>query len=292
MNQKQKDWFAKYAPIAQDEQARSGIPASVILAQMIEETGWSSSLLARKYNNMFGVKAGKSWKGKTVSLYDRQEKSYSKYRVYDNLLDSIRDHTNVLMAKRYEEARAAASDPMKMVYLIHKAGYASNDLYTTNLQGHIKSYNLTQYDKLSSVQTPTGSSANKPVTTDKIVIDPNKLLEAVGKQPSTVVEDTFGYETDKGKEAYDRHAQLNPPETLPYDVADAVNNALTDANGLNVVGQIIRVVAVLLLIIVAIICLLKMIPGDPLSKAIALTPVGRGAAVAKAATSKVQEATA
>ena len=45
-----------------------GFFKSVIIAQAAIESNWGRSVLSSRYNNFFGIKAGKSWKGKTVNM--------------------------------------------------------------------------------------------------------------------------------------------------------------------------------------------------------------------------------
>lgn len=132
------------------ESKKSGIPASIILAQMIEESSWGTSTLT-KYNNFWGIKAGSSWDGPTSEpLYDKMEKSYAKYRAYDSMAEGLADHNKVLHNKRYQSALAQPTIEGK-VRGIHKAGYATNPNYSNNLMAIIRDNNLTQYDDPNAV---------------------------------------------------------------------------------------------------------------------------------------------
>lgn len=188
-------YLAKYAPYAQAEQARTGIPASVILAQMIQEGGWNPSELATKYNNFFGVKAFNSWKGNKVRMHDYKEGSYDYYRVYDNLQHSIEDHTKVLMNSRYAKARAQ-SDPYKMVDEIAKAGYAADPkAYSAALQNLIHSNNLTQYDTGAKGTFTGGSSTSKPTTPTTSTGSSSGTIIPSGSTTTTTIGDSdeFGF---------------------------------------------------------------------------------------------------
>jgi flagellum-specific peptidoglycan hydrolase FlgJ len=54
-------FFDELIPYAQEMQRRTGIPASVALAQAALESGFGKSLLSKQAKNLFGVKAGSSW---------------------------------------------------------------------------------------------------------------------------------------------------------------------------------------------------------------------------------------
>ena len=60
---------------AQESEQKYGVPASVTLAQIMQESGGTNkgglSTLAYKYNNLFGVTAGSSWSGQTVTMSNK-----------------------------------------------------------------------------------------------------------------------------------------------------------------------------------------------------------------------------
>lgn len=68
---------------------------SITIAQSILESNWGESELSSKYNNLFGIKANNSWKGKYVNIetseyYDQV--ITDKFRVYKTKSESIQDH--------------------------------------------------------------------------------------------------------------------------------------------------------------------------------------------------------
>jgi len=77
------EYIQEYAQIAVDEMNRSGVPASITLAQGILESGNGKSELARKSNNHFGIKCHQDWKGKKI-FHDDDEKM--------NVLENIKTH--------------------------------------------------------------------------------------------------------------------------------------------------------------------------------------------------------
>ena len=56
---------------------RSGVPASITLAQGMLESGYGNSELARKANNHFGIKCHSKWKGPIYRIDDDQKMSAS-----------------------------------------------------------------------------------------------------------------------------------------------------------------------------------------------------------------------
>ncbi len=60
-----KEFIRKYKHIAIREMERTGIPASITLAQGILESGCGKSELAVNANNHFGIKCHNGWEGGT-----------------------------------------------------------------------------------------------------------------------------------------------------------------------------------------------------------------------------------
>lgn len=137
--------------IAEIEDMGGFIP-SVLIAQAAIESNWGRSTLSAKYNNFFGIKAGKSWKGKTVNMKTgevfagRNVTINSNFRVYDSLADSIRDRNRLLRMPRYKAVEPAAT-PQAQAEAIKAAGYCTATNYVSSIMATIKANNLTQYDK-------------------------------------------------------------------------------------------------------------------------------------------------
>lgn len=129
-----------------------GFFRSVIIAQAAIESNWGRSSLSAKYNNYFGIKASKSWKGKTVNMktgevFDgKQVTINSNFRVYDSLADSIRDRNRLLRMPRYKAVEPAAT-PQAQAEAIKTAGYCTATNYVSSIMATIKANNLTQYDQ-------------------------------------------------------------------------------------------------------------------------------------------------
>lgn len=128
-----------------------GFFASVLIAQAAIESNWGRSTLSAKYNNFFGIKAGKSWKGKAVNMktgevFDgKQVTINSNFRVYDSLADSIRDRNRLLRTQRYKPVEAATT-PEEQATAIKECGYCTATNYVTSIMATINANDLTQYD--------------------------------------------------------------------------------------------------------------------------------------------------
>ena len=129
-----------------------GFFPSVLIAQAAIESNWGRSSLSSKYNNFFGIKASKSWKGKTVNMktgevFDgKQVTINSNFRVYDGLADSIRDRNRLLRMPRYKAVELATT-PRAQAEAIKAAGYCTATNYVSSIMATISANNLTQYDK-------------------------------------------------------------------------------------------------------------------------------------------------
>ena len=82
------DYITRYKATALQNEKDYGIPATIILAQGILESGAGTSELTRVSNNHFGIKAGPKWKGKVHLVWD-DEAQKSKFRCYDSAAQAL-----------------------------------------------------------------------------------------------------------------------------------------------------------------------------------------------------------
>ena len=142
----QEAYIEKYASIAVSEMYRSGVPASITLAQGLLESGYGLSELALKSNNHFGIKCHNNWKGGRV--YHDDDAKGECFRKYAHPEESYRDHSDFL---RYRDRYKflfdyKITDYKSWAYGLKKAGYATDPKYPVKLIGLIETYNLHQYD--------------------------------------------------------------------------------------------------------------------------------------------------
>ncbi len=86
------EYINKYKQLAMDEMQRTGIPASITLAQGVHETYAGKSVLVLKSNNHFGIKCKSYWTGKKV--YHDDDARGECFRSYDSAALSYRDHSD------------------------------------------------------------------------------------------------------------------------------------------------------------------------------------------------------
>ena len=156
----------KVGPLFTADQKKTGVLASISLAQFILESGYGKSELAQEANNCFGMKkslsgntwAGSVWDGK--SLYTKKTKEQrswgtetvtAEFRKYVCIEDSIADHSAYLTgarkgsALRYEGLKGC-KDYRKSAQIIKSGGYATSTTYVEKLCSIIEQWKLTQYD--------------------------------------------------------------------------------------------------------------------------------------------------
>lgn len=145
----QESYVKKWSKVAVTEMYRSGVPASITLAQGLLESRYGLSPLASKGNNHFGIKCHKDWKGKTMA-YDDDEKGEC-FRVYGSAEESFRDHSDFLRYRdRYKFLFDLDTKDYKgWAYGLKKAGYATDPNYPTKLIKYIEDYRLYEYDSMT-----------------------------------------------------------------------------------------------------------------------------------------------
>ena len=144
----QKSYIEKYSDLAVEEMYRSGVPASITLAQGLLESGNGLSELAVKGNNHFGIKCHNAWTGSKV-YHDDDEKGEC-FRKYDNPEESFRDHSDFLRYRdRYKFLfDLDPTDYKGWAHGLRKAGYATDPKYPEKLIRLIEEYELYLYDSM------------------------------------------------------------------------------------------------------------------------------------------------
>ena len=127
------------------EMRRSGIPASIKLAQGMLESANGNSRLAVAANNHFGIKCH-GWVGEEI--YHDDDKKNECFRRYADAKESFIDHTEFLMTRsRYAFLfDYKSTDYKNWANGLRRAGYATDPKYPQKLISLIERYALYQYD--------------------------------------------------------------------------------------------------------------------------------------------------
>jgi LysM repeat protein len=161
-----KNYIETYKEIAIEEMIRTGVPASIKLAQGIHETGAGQSVLVTKSNNHFGIKCKTGWQGASVSHDD--DARGECFRKYDSPFDSFKDHSEFLRTRSHYAFlfKLDPTDYEAWAHGLKKAGYATNPKYPQIIIKLIKDYNLQDYSLIALGKLPAIKEgpvyANKP----------------------------------------------------------------------------------------------------------------------------------
>jgi flagellar protein FlgJ len=128
------------ARVAQD----TGIPAAFMIGQAGHETGWGRSEIRQADGsnafNLFGIKAGPGWTGKTADITTTEyvdgepRKVTAKFRAYGSYEESFRDYARLISeSPRYAQARAQTGSATAYATELQRAGYATDPSYAAKL---------------------------------------------------------------------------------------------------------------------------------------------------------------
>ncbi len=174
------EFIDKIAPVAIEEMSRTGVPASITIAQAAVESRNGSSKLSTKYSNYYGMTAGSCapssspstssgtvlasgeagnncggnvfWNGSVVAMCNSSGGDCQWYRVYDSFTNSTKDHSRLLS----ESYGCNQSNYQDYLTCVVDKGYASAQNYKSTLSATILNNNLVQYDigSFSGTVTP------------------------------------------------------------------------------------------------------------------------------------------
>lgn len=143
------EYINNYKQLAIEEMQRTGVPASIKLAQGIHETYAGKSELVLKSRNHFGIKCKATWTGEKV--YHDDDARGECFRSYSSPVDSYMDHSNFLKGSgRYSSLfDLDPTDYKGWATGLKKAGYATNNKYSQIIIKLIEDYNLQQYSLIA-----------------------------------------------------------------------------------------------------------------------------------------------
>ena len=156
-------YIDQYYPLAVLEMQRTGVPASITLAQGLLESGAGQSPLATVANNHFGMKCHADWTGDKYYKDDEREKEC--FRAYPSAADSYRAHSDFLRGRAHYKALfdLEPTDYKGWAHGLRRAGYATDPGYATKLINLIEDFQLYRFDTMTEDDLPAGTVA-KPET--------------------------------------------------------------------------------------------------------------------------------
>ncbi|HMH31801.1 MAG TPA: glucosaminidase domain-containing protein [Puia sp.] len=124
---------------------QSGIPASIVLAVAMHESGSGSSLLAKQFNNQFGVKGY----DKHV-LITHNKKKLTSYKKYESVMDSFQDFARIMTERKqfsHLNEEYTHYDYTGWAKGIQHSGYAASHKWASQVLGLIRKYKLNLFDE-------------------------------------------------------------------------------------------------------------------------------------------------
>lgn len=163
-----QEYIERFEDLAVAEMFRSGIPASIKLAQALHESQSGTSPLAQNANNHFGIKCKSWWTGNTYyhkddDLNNRGELIESCFRSYNSVVESYLDHSDFLMYRsRYAPLfELSRTDYKAWAHGLQNLGYATDKRYAEKIIRLIETHRLHRFDNQSFDRIPEQLSGVK-----------------------------------------------------------------------------------------------------------------------------------
>jgi len=173
-----QEYVNSFKGLAVAEMSRTGIPASITLAQGIIESDCGHSALAREANNHFGIKCHDNWNGPTIRHTDNSRNEC--FRKYSKAEDSFYDHSDFLKSvPRYSFLfDLNSSDYKAWAHGLKKAGYATNPDYANMLIRTIEENELWHFDRgiqAINPMPPKTGAVNEPFAVQAVDSSKKKI---------------------------------------------------------------------------------------------------------------------
>jgi LysM repeat protein len=213
-----EEYIQKYQSLAQRQMQNYGIPASIIMAQGLLESGSGNSTLAVKANNHFGIKCHSSWTGPRI--YHDDDAKGECFRKYRNPDKSYQDHSEFLRgARRY----AFLFDLNPLDYTgwaigLSRAGYATDPDYPKKLIRIIQENKLYLLDRGIEIKiaSPTKGMGD--------LVDPENFTIDIFNQRDVFMRNRIKYIKVKKGDTYQsltKELELMPWQLAKYNEIDS-----------------------------------------------------------------------
>ncbi|MFG6448141.1 flagellar assembly peptidoglycan hydrolase FlgJ [Roseateles sp. BYS180W] len=139
-----QSFILKHDASARYAQAKTGIPASFMIAQAAHESGWGKREIMQAdgstSHNIFGIKAGANWKGKVAEVQTTEyidgkpQRVTARFRAYSSYAEAFKDYAQLLTSNdRYRDVVAKAGNAQSFAQGLQRAGYATDPEYANKL---------------------------------------------------------------------------------------------------------------------------------------------------------------
>ena len=154
------EFVEKIGALASEDMKKTGILASLTIAQAILESAWGTSALAQAPNyNLFGIKGAYNGNycefNTSEYLNGKWVTVKAQFRKYPSWAESLADHSTLFNTyDRYANLRGCTDYKLACRY-VREDGYATDPSYTSKLINIIESNNLTRFDNEAVSTTPS-----------------------------------------------------------------------------------------------------------------------------------------
>ncbi|AVY93327.1 flagellar assembly peptidoglycan hydrolase FlgJ [Microvirgula curvata] len=139
-----EDFVQQIAPHARQAAANLGVTPNLVVAHAALESGWGKRNIRNadgsNSHNLFGIKAGGSWQGKTTDIVTTEyengspKKKVERFRAYDNYGEAFADYAKLLQNNpRYAGALNTGADAVSFARGLARGGYATDPAYAEKL---------------------------------------------------------------------------------------------------------------------------------------------------------------
>lgn len=171
-----EQYISQFKEAAIADMKKTGVPASITMAQGMFESDYGNSSLAKIAKNHFGVKCHKDWGGDTYYMDD--DAPNECFRKYNSVEESYDDHSNFLRTRdRYKFLfDLSITDYKGWAKGLKQAGYATNPAYADKLIEIIERYNLQALDEGGTPQPIADVKVEKNKERKNVVNEDNKPI--------------------------------------------------------------------------------------------------------------------
>lgn len=238
-----REYVTTYDYIAKNNMKKYGIPASIILAQGILESGAGRGTLCVNANNHFGIKCHNDWTGEKV--YHDDDSEQECFRKYKLAAESFDDHSTFLTTRgRYANLfKLDKDDYVGWAKGLRAAGYATDPKYPEKLIGLIERFDLAKYDAevlnkdyvpaLKTTPAPKVTVPTEPAVVSTKPITPS-IQQATQAVQQTVASTTGFYTVAQGDTLY----SISKKHNITVDKLMQLNELLGNTIS---IGQVLKV---------------------------------------------------
>lgn len=135
-------FLGKLGQVAHSAAEKLGLAPQLVLAHAALETGWGKKSIqtadGQDSHNLFGIKAGRSWEGKTAEVLTTEyidgkaQKRVERFRAYDSYADAFADYAKLLQ-QRFTGALGQGGDANAFGQALQSGGYATDPAYASKI---------------------------------------------------------------------------------------------------------------------------------------------------------------